>query len=116
MKPVNELRKERSMAKGIITDTPEQTIGHYGRMRNDYLAKNKPGTYSQMILSGTLTKHLIEIEKAAWHRMETILPPLASLAGATEELKARDPIAWVGIMNVSKAQAEEVILKELIYS
>ncbi|MBQ7785552.1 MAG: TnpV protein, partial [Clostridia bacterium] len=34
----------------------------------------------------------------------------------TEELKARDPMRWVGEMNAIKAQAEEMIFEELIYS
>ena len=37
-------------------------------------------------------------------------------AGVTEELKARDPMTWVGLMNTCKAQAEEILLTELIYS
>ena len=36
-------------------------------------------------------------------------------AGVTEELKARDPIRWVGLMNTLKAQVEEVIQSELIW-
>ena len=34
-------------------------------------------------------------------------------AGVTEELKAHDPIRWVGLMNTLKAQAEEVIFQEI---
>ena len=44
------------------------------------------------------------------------MPKLAAEAGATESLKARDPMKWVGLMNTCKAQAEEVILAELIYA
>ena len=36
-------------------------------------------------------------------------------AGITEELKAHDPIRWVGLMNTLKAQVEEVLLQELVY-
>ena len=36
-------------------------------------------------------------------------------AGVTEELKARDPMRWVGLMTTLKAQAEEIVLTELIY-
>ena len=36
-------------------------------------------------------------------------------AGVTEELKARDPIRWVGLMNTLKAQVEEMICQEFIY-
>ena len=35
-------------------------------------------------------------------------------AGVTEELKARDPIRWVGLMNTLKVQAEEIVNDELI--
>ena len=37
-------------------------------------------------------------------------------AGVTEELKARDHMRWVGLMNTLKAQTEEVIFQELIYA
>ncbi len=33
----------------------------------------------------------------------------------TEELKAKDQLAWVAAMNSIKAQAEEIIYNELIY-
>ena len=36
-------------------------------------------------------------------------------AGVTEELKACDLMRWVGLMNTLKAQAEEIVLTELIY-
>ena len=36
------------------------------------------------------------------------------MAGVTEELKVRDPMRWVGLMNTMKAQAEEIIFQELI--
>ena len=43
-----------------------------------------------------------------------MLPRMMEAAGVTEELKARDPMRWVGLMNTLKAQAEEIILDELI--
>ena len=35
--------------------------------------------------------------------------------GVTEELKARDPLAWVGAMNSIRSQSEEIILSEMIF-
>ena len=49
-------------------------------------------------------------------RLEQMMPELMETAGVTEELKARDPMTWVGLMNTCKAQAEEILLTELIYS
>ncbi|NBJ95364.1 TnpV protein [bacterium 1xD42-62] len=42
------------------------------------------------------------------------LTPEEQEAGATENLKARDPMRWVGLMNCCKTQVEEIIFAELI--
>ena len=36
-------------------------------------------------------------------------------AGVTEELKARDPMRWVGLMNTLKTQVEEIIRLEILF-
>ena len=97
-------------------EVPEQPIGKYGRMRQKYLKEHRPILWNQMILEETLFPHLLEIEQAAQSRLEQMMPKLAAEAGATEALKASDPLTWVGLMNTCKAQAEEVILAELIYA
>ena len=63
-----------------------------------------------------LYPHLIEIEETAQQRLEQMMPQLAKAAGATEQLKASDMMQWVGLMNSCKAQAEEILLAELIHS
>ena len=85
-------------------------------MRRTYLKEHRPGLFNRLTLRGTLFRHLREIEDAANSRMEQMMPELAKAAGATEQLKASDPMKWVGLMNNCKAQAEEIILAELIYS
>ena len=40
---------------------------------------------------------------------------MAKQMGATEELKASDPMRWVQMMNSIKASAEEIMLKEVVY-
>ena len=66
-------------------------------------------------MSEKLYPHLLEIDQAARERMDTMLPCMMEAAGVIEELKARDPMRWVGLMNTLKAQAEEVLFQELIY-
>lgn len=98
-----------------VPEPLEQPIGKYGRMRRAYLQKNHSATFSRLVLSGKLYPHLLEIDQAAAHRLEVMMPMLAQKAGATEQLKADDPMRWVGLMNACKAQVEEIILHELIY-
>ena len=46
--------------------------------------------------------------------MNAMLPRMMEAAGVTEELKARDPMRWVGLMNTLKAQVEETVITEII--
>ena len=93
-----------------------EPIGRYGRMRQKYLREHRPVLWNRLVLTGTLYEHLHEIETAAQSRIDLMLPKLAASAGATEALKASDPLRWTGLMNACKAQAEEVVLSELIYN
>ena len=88
----------------------------YGRMRRRYLKEHRPCLYSSLILSEKLYPHLLEIDRAARERMDAMLPRMMEAAGVTEDLKARDPMQWVGLMNTLKTQAEETILSELIFN
>lgn len=68
-----------------------------------------------MILNEKLYPHLLEIDRAARERMDAMLPRMMEAAGVTEELKACDPMRWVGLMNTLKVQVEETIFQELIF-
>ena len=99
-----------------LTEQPEKPLGKYGRMRKAYLKEHRPLIYNHLILTEKLYPHLIEIDETAQSRLEQMMPQLAKDAGATEQLKASDPMRWVGLMNTCKAQAEEILMAELIHS
>ena len=63
-----------------------------------------------------IEKYLQEIDETAHARLESLMSLLTKQNGVTEELKARDQMAWVGLMNSLKHQAEEMILSELVYA
>ena len=90
-------------------------LGKYGRMREMYLREHRHLLYNTMLLGGRLDNHLHEIDDAAQKRVDQLMRQMAETAGITEELKAHEPMRWVGEMNAIKAQAEETILEELIY-
>ena len=99
-----------------LTEQPEKPLGKYGRMRKAYLKEHRPLIYNQLLQTEKLYPHLLEIEETANSRLEQMMPQLAKDAGATEQLKASDPMRWVGLMNTCKAQAEEILMAELIHS
>ena len=98
-----------------LTEQERQPLGKYGRMRKRYLQDHRPVLFNCLLLSERLYPHLLEINEAARRRMDTLMPQLMKAAGVTEQLKAADPMKWVGLMNALKAQAEEIIVSELIY-
>lgn len=99
-----------------LSEQPEKPLGKYGRMRKTYLKEHRPILYNRLLMSEKLYPHLLEIDRTANSRLEQLMPKLAQAAGVTEELKARDMMQWVGLMNSCKAQAEEILLAELINS
>lgn len=52
----------------------------------------------------------------AQYLLDTMIPPMTKVAGATEQLKTTEQIRWVGLMDTVKAQVEEIIFAELIYN
>ena len=45
-----------------------------------------------------------------------ITDKMAKTQNISEGMKAQDQMAWVGAMNMIRLQAEEIVLRELIYS
>ena len=97
-----------------LDEQPEKSLGKYGRMRRTYLKENRPLLYNQFLLNGTLYPHLLEIEETASQRLAQMMSQLLEKDPAPD--KKRNAMAWVQHMNTLKAQAEEVILSELINS
>ena len=96
---------------------PEETrpMGKWGRMHREYLKEHKPIQYNCLLLSGKLWTYLADLNEQAQDRLERMIDQLKKAEGVTEELKAADPMAWVGAMNNIRARAEEIIREELIF-
>ena len=96
---------------------PEQTdyqIGKYGRMHLDYIKNHRRGRYTTLLTEGKLNTRLHEIDLEATEMLDTIIPRLATERGIDENLKARDMLRWVAEMNNIKANAEEIVLREVV--
>ena len=73
-----------------LPEEPEYQIGKYGRMRRSYLKEHRPVLYANLLTSGTLHRHLAEIDQACNERMEIIVSDMARQEDVTEALKAAD--------------------------
>ena len=90
-------------------------IGKYGRMRKKYLKEHRPVLYNQLVFTGKLQEHLIEVNECCIRMKQMLVAETAKKQGLTEKLKARDQLAWVGMMNNIDSSVEEFILSEYVY-
>ena len=90
---------------------PEESrpIGRWGRIHRAFLKEHRPGRYNELLLSGTLWTYLADLNDQAADRLACIISQMQAAEGITEELKFRDPLAWVGAMNSIRSRAEEII-------
>ena len=99
----------------LQTETGEvKPLGKYGRMRRSFLEQNNPMLLNDMILTETLFPHLWKIEETAKARIELLMKQYLEKNPAPD--KATNQMGWVQHMNSLKAQAEEVVMTELINS
>ena len=99
-----------------IGEAEQRPIGKDGRMRKRYLKEQHPVIFSELLLTGKLYPHLLEIDEACEGRMELLVLQMAKNEGVTEALKAADQMEWVARMNSIRNRAEEIVLSELIYT
>ena len=100
----------------IVLPLDAGDIGFWGRRRREYLQEHRPVIFNRLVLSGELHKHLVQVNRAATEQLEILIQDMKVAQGITEELKARDQMAWVGAMNNIRACAEEIIYAELVYA
>ena len=99
----------------LTLETVPYANGKWSRLRKKHLETHRKGLYSCLLLSGKLPAHLDDVQRSAGQRLETIITQMAKDADVDEALKAADQMEWVRSMNSIRAQAEEIILRELIY-
>lgn len=98
----------------ISLEETRGTIGKYGMMRKEYLRNHKVARFNILTLQNRLDSHLMEIDSQARQRVDNLMNELLEKDPAPD--KMADGMAWTRHMNQIKAQAEELVIQEIIYS
>ena len=93
---------------------PAGNVGKYGEMRRRYLQEHRKTAYSMMILEGTLKQHLMDVNEDAHQQIAAVIYGLLKVNPAPD--KATNQLGWIQHMNMLRLQAEEIVLRELIYT
>lgn len=91
-------------------------VGIWGQRHYQYLKENRPTTVNVMRMNGTLNSYLREVNEQAEEMTFQLVKQLAKQEGVTEELKRRNQMAWVGVMNNIRDRVNEIVLSKLIYN
>ena len=98
-----------------LSSDEQRPIGKWGRLHRDYLKEHRPILFNDLILSGQLWTYLADLNEQAQERLSLIVNQMKASESVTEELKSANQMAWVGAMNSIRNQAEEIVLREIIY-
>ena len=100
-----------------LNDNKKGTINKYGMLRLDYLKTHKKALYTTLLMKDELTNHLISVSKDAKNLLNILMESYKkSDEKLSEKSKEINQLEWVKLMNNYKNTAEEIILKELIYT
>ena len=108
-------RRGNYLLSDLTIDEPQLTYGKYGILRKRYLKENRRGTYTSLLKSGKLNQHLAKIDQLVRETVSQFVKEMAKRQGVDETMKAHNQMAWVGAMNMIRAQAEEIALSEYVY-
>lgn len=100
----------------LPTEKEHKSIGLWGQRHKRYLQEHKRAVYTMLLTSGRLNCYLVDIDEQATEMMFRLVEQMAAKENVTEQLKAEDPILWVGRMNEIQARASEIVNTEIIYT
>ena len=114
MREITYSRNGDYLIPDIKLEETRGTIGKYGMMRKEYLRNHKKARLSILALQNRLDSHLMEVDSEARQKVEDLTMQLLEKDPAPE--KSADSMAWTRHMNRIRAQAEELVVQEIIYN
>ena len=99
-----------------LGEEEKRPIGKWGRKHLRYLKEHRPVLYTVLLLGGKLSSHLAEIDIRATEIYDQLMQQMVQQNGINEQLKAKNPMAWVGAMNNIRSAAEEIVNAEVIFA
>ena len=100
----------------VLDEEDPQPIGRWGRKHLRYFKEYRPVLYTVLLLGDKLSGHLAEIDARATEMYDLLMKQMAEKEGINKQLKAKDPMAWVGVMNNIRNRVEEIVNAEVIFA
>ena len=97
-----------------IREQGKDNIGKYGLIVLNYLKTNKQALYQSLLMQDKLNDYLIDIDKDIQNKVNNLINELDEKENISDDLKEKDQLQWVGLMNNLRNNAEEIILSKYL--
>ena len=91
-------------------------IGIWGQRHLQYIRQHRKVFYTNLLTSGKLNSYLADIDRQAAELFFRLVEQMAEREGITENLKAEQPMEWIGKMNALREAAAEIVNAEVIFA
>ena len=88
-------------------------IGEWAELKKNYLLEEKPEDYDELESEHMLLEYLDGIETAYGKRFDEPVERQMEFEGVDEELKIKNPLKWVGLVNNIRSQVREILTTEI---
>ena len=88
-------------------------FGMWADLRKKFLQEEKPEDLAELANENMLVEYLSEIEDKYSNRFEELVESQMEREGVDEELKAKNPLEWVGRVNNIRSQVREILTEEI---
>ena len=92
----------------------EMHLNRFGRAKLDYLKKHDYGLYFKLLTKNELKDYLLKVQKEADDLYDGLVEEYKIKWNVTEELKQKDQMKWVQMMNNIKSCVDEIVYKTLL--
>lgn len=96
-------------------ESEQKPIGIWGQRHLRYIMQHRRALYSELLTSGKLNDHLAALNEEAKEMLSRLLKQMTEQQGITEQLKAKDQMAWVGAMNSIRNSVMKILYQDIIY-
>ena len=100
----------------VLPEQEDKPIGLWGQRHLRYIKQHHKVRYTNLLTSGKLNGYLADVDKQAEDMFFRLVKQMAEREGATEQLKADNPMEWVARINNIRSRVAENINSDLIYT
>ena len=88
-------------------------LGMWAELRKNYLLEEKPEDYAEIVEEKMLIEYLVAIEEHYSKKFDELVEKQMEREGIDEELKIRNPLEWIGLVNNIRSCVKEILIEEI---